>query len=91
MLEVTVLDYSLEQLEDMQNYPHMQNWPVTYIIYNDQEAYIGETLDAVERTRQHLAEPSHDMLNKICVITENTYNKSVILDHQEQRETDPIL
>lgn len=80
MLEISEFEYSLAQLDDMAYYPHATNWPVTYIIYNDEEAYVGETLDAVYRTRQHLAEPEHDMLNKICVITEDTFNKSVILD-----------
>lgn len=80
MLEISQFPYSKDQLDVMRDYPHMQNWPVTYVIYNDKEAYVGETLDAIERTRQHLAEPEHNHLKNICVITDSTYNKSVILD-----------
>ena len=30
------------------------NWPVVYIIHNDEEAYVGETLNVGKRTAQHL-------------------------------------
>ena len=57
-----------------------RNWPVVYIIYNDQKAYVGETLDAVRRTEQHLQEPEFVGFSKICLISNITFNKSVILD-----------
>lgn len=80
MARISEFPYSADRIEDMRLWHRSTNWPVTYIIHNDEEAYVGETLDAVYRTQQHLAEPEHDMLDQICLITDDTYNKSVILD-----------
>ena len=56
------------------------NWPVVYIINNNEEAYIGETTDASIRTNQHLANSVRKNLDKINVIGDETFNKSSILD-----------
>lgn len=56
------------------------NWPVVYIINNDKEVYIGETIDASIRANQHLANKSRRKLNTISIITDETFNKSAILD-----------
>lgn len=56
------------------------DWPVVYIIDNDTEAYIGETLDASVRTAQHLQNPERRRLTEINLISNNDFNKSVILD-----------
>ena len=56
------------------------NWPIVYIFYNKTNAYVGETLDAVRRTEQHMQEASFDEYTDICLISNKTFNKSVILD-----------
>lgn len=56
------------------------NWPAVYIFYNDKYAYVGETLDAVKRTKQHMDEKEFDDFSRICLISNKTFNKSVILD-----------
>lgn len=56
------------------------NWPVVYIINNNEEAYIGETTDASIRANQHLANEVRRNLNKINIIGDDTFNKSSILD-----------
>ena len=56
------------------------NWPVVYIINNENEAYIGETTDASIRTNQHLANKVRRGLKKINIIGDETFNKSSILD-----------
>lgn len=80
MLQIEEFPYSPTEYQKMSYWRHSRNWPVTYIIHNDTEAYVGETLDAMYRTEQHLVEPEHDMLDRICLITDSTFNKSVILD-----------
>lgn len=56
------------------------NWPIVYVYYNDKYAYVGETLDAVRRTEQHMQEASFDDFTSVCFISNKTFNKSVILD-----------
>lgn len=56
------------------------NWPAVYIFYNDAQAYVGETLDAVRRTEQHRMEREFDVFTDVCMISDKTFNKSVILD-----------
>lgn len=60
--------------------PYGCNWPVVYILNNDKEAYVGETLDAVTRSSQHLDNPERQKLTQMSIITDDTFNKSVILD-----------
>lgn len=60
--------------------PYGCNWPVVYILNNDKEAYVGETLDAVTRSSQHLDNPDRRKLTQMSIITDDTFNKSVILD-----------
>jgi len=56
------------------------DWPVVYIIDNNKEAYVGETLDASVRSAQHWQNPERQKLTEINLITDEDYNKSVILD-----------
>ena len=56
------------------------NWPVVYVYYNSNKAYIGETLDALRRTEEHEKETQFDEFTNICFFSGKTYNKSVILD-----------
>lgn len=59
---------------------HGADWPVVYILDNQKEAYVGETLNASIRMSQHWANPDRQRLTAINLITEDDYNKSVILD-----------
>lgn len=56
------------------------NWPVVYVINNDSEAYVGETLSASRRIEQHLQNEDRRRLTEIRLITDEKFNKSVILD-----------
>jgi len=57
-----------------------QNWPVVYLLDGGQDVYVGETLDAVARMRQHLANPSKQGFEGVRVLLDETFNKSVCLD-----------
>ena len=56
------------------------SWPVAYVLNNDKEAYIGETIHASQRTSQHLANQDRRKLTEIRIISDERFNKSVILD-----------
>lgn len=56
------------------------NWPTVYILSNEKEAYIGETLSAEKRMEQHLKNNKRKKLSKINLIINDSFNKSAILD-----------
>ena len=72
----------------LQNIKHMDtttikygtNWPVVYILNNENKAYVGETLSAYKRTKQHLDNPSRKDFKDINIILDEEFNKSAILD-----------
>jgi hypothetical protein len=72
--------YNKENISQIREWHYGVNWPSVYIIYNGKRAYVGETLDAVRRTEQHLAEDEFKEFTDICLISDKTFNKSVILD-----------
>lgn len=57
-----------------------KEWPVVYLIYNEKEVYIGETVDAKSRMLQHLANERRRVLENFVLISDGTFNKSVIQD-----------
>ena len=62
------------------------NWPVVYVIEGDAQRsspglYVGETVSAATRMRQHLAgSKKNESLESIRVVVDHTFNKSVCLD-----------
>lgn len=57
-----------------------QEWPIVYILFNDDEAYIGGTVNAYARLAQHFENPDRRKLKSVRIITDKTFNKSVSLD-----------
>ena len=70
-------DQAPNKIKEMQ---YGDNWPVVYIINNDTEAYVGETVNASVRTNQHLQREDRRRLEDINIISDIDFNKSVILD-----------
>ena len=56
------------------------NWPVVYTLNSDSEIYIGESLNASSRMRQHLESTEKRSLRAVKVVLDDTFNKSVCLD-----------
>ena len=80
MSSIVNFTYDKEGVKHIAEWGYGVNWPIVYIVYNDEKAYVGETLDAVRRTEQHLQEPEFSGFTQICLISNKTFNKSVILD-----------
>lgn len=60
--------------------PHHRNWPVVYVMSNPTEVYVGESLNAEGRMRQHLDSKSKSSLRCVRVVLDETFNKSTCLD-----------
>ncbi len=80
MISIQEYPYSAEAIRTISYWQFSTNWPVVYIMHNDTEAYVGETLDGIRRTRQHLEEDSDTEYKLICMVSDKDFNKSVILD-----------
>ena len=62
---------------------YMNNlWPVVYIIKDDTigEAYIGESTNAINRMKNHLANDDRKKLADLLIISCDKFNKSAVLD-----------
>ncbi len=60
--------------------PRHRNWPVVYVMTNDREVYVGESLNAEGRMRQHLDSNEKRRLTWVRVVLDETFNKSACLD-----------
>ncbi|WP_454115607.1 DNA/RNA helicase domain-containing protein [Microbacterium lacticum] len=64
---------------------HRRNWPVVYVLdsgdaTNGASVYVGETVNAASRMRQHLASPEKAGFRSVRVVIDETFNKSACLD-----------
>lgn len=56
------------------------NWPVVYTLSSSREIYVGETLNAIGRLRQHLDSDEKKHLDAARIVIDKTFNKSACLD-----------
>lgn len=56
------------------------NWPVVYMLHDRTQIYVGETLNAEARLKQHLEVVGRSDLGEAHVIIDESFNKSVCLD-----------
>ena len=61
-----------------------KNWPVIYLIHDDENLYIGETTNVAARMGQHLKNDEKKKLKFIEIIFDERYNKSVVLDYEQR-------
>lgn len=80
MINIETYKFNTNVVEKLANTKYGNKWPVVYIINNEKEAYVGETINAYMRASQHLDNPKRQILNLINIISSEKFNKSVILD-----------
>lgn len=80
MSEIETFPFSLSGAEKIRNYKYGSDWPVVYLIENGRELYVGETIRAYSRTKQHLENGVRKQLKTIHVISDDEFNKSATLD-----------
>jgi DUF2075 family protein/predicted GIY-YIG superfamily endonuclease len=61
-----------------------RDWPVVYILNNDKEVYVGETINAQSRLQQHLTTESKKNLKRVQIVLSSKFNKSACLDLESQ-------
>ncbi len=80
MSEIKTFTFDTEHVGEMNEYHFGINWPVVYVIENKREMYIGETVSAFSRCKQHLENHNRKQLERIHIIADEEYNKSATLD-----------
>ena len=60
--------------------PQHRDWPVVYTLNDSAEVYVGESMDAVGRLRQHIDGGKKTHLGEARVIVDASFNKSACLD-----------
>jgi len=80
MSDIKTFSFDKENLSQIKNYKFGKNWPVVYILENGQEMYVGETIRAHQRTKEHLDNPQRQSLKNIHIITDEEFNVSATLD-----------
>jgi DUF2075 family protein len=80
MSDIKTFSFNKEDLGQIKSYKFGKNWPVVYILENGQEMYIGETIRAHQRTKEHLDNPQRQNLKNIHIITDEEFNVSATLD-----------
>ena len=85
MAYIDRFDFELNSLGEIRSLKHRknkvgENWPVVYVLNDDTEAYVGQTINAARRAEQHLGNPAKHNLTEIRIISDDDFNISVVLD-----------
>lgn len=74
------LPFTLDAVNARRREGRLSNWPVVYALDGEREIYVGETLNAIARMRQHLDADTKRHLRGVRIVIDETFNKSVCLD-----------
>jgi uncharacterized protein len=73
MSKIVTFKYSKDNFDEIKNYNFGRNWPVVYVLENKKEIYIGQTVNAYHRSKQHYENSERRKLNQIHIITDEEF------------------
>lgn len=77
---IKTFEYKKDKLNQLKKYEYGENWPVVYILEGKKEAYVGETINVYNRSRQHWKNQERRKLDTVHIIGDEEFNKSATLD-----------
>ena len=80
MADIKTFNFNKDEFSKIRDYEFGRNWPVVYILENQKEVYIGQTVNAYYRSKQHYEKPDRQKLKEIHIITDAEFNVSAALD-----------
>jgi DUF2075 family protein/DNA replication protein DnaC len=80
MTEIYDIDFDSAAVSTLKSAAYTKDWPVVYLLENDEEIYVGETVSAYNRLRQHSKNAERRKLRFAHIIVDNEFNKSASLD-----------
>lgn len=75
-----IIDISTISLDENRLY----DWPIVYILANQNEAYVGQTTSVINRMSQHGANPQKQDFTQVNIIFNEEFNTSVITDYEHR-------
>lgn len=79
--EIISLSFKADDVKRWQDHRgRHRNWPTVYTLNNQQDVYVGESINAAARMTQHLDSDDKKGLKEVRIILDDTFNKSVCLD-----------
>lgn len=84
MSKISSFPFTKDGLEQVQATQNGKNWPVVYLIHDEENLYIGETTSIATRMSQHLKNEEKKKLEIIEIVFDEKYNKSVVLDYEQR-------
>jgi len=80
MSHIKKFKFDKQYFNEIRSYRFGKNWPVVYLLSNKKELYVGETINAFLRSKQHYEREERAKLDDIHIITDEEYNKSAARD-----------
>ena len=60
------------------------NWPMVYILANDEAAYVGQTTSVATRINQHGANEEKKDFTSVSIIFNEEFNASAVTDYEHR-------
>ncbi len=80
MSDIKTFPFNKEDFDQIKNFKFGKNWPVVYLLEDKKEIYVGQTVSAHSRSKQHYENPERAKLKNIHIITDEEFNISAALD-----------
>lgn len=71
--EIRTYSFDNDGLNELKSFEYGKNWPVVYLIHNNQDLYIGETTSAEVRMSQHLSNNEKNYLEEIAIVFDHKF------------------
>ena len=79
-MEKIDIKFNLDCINQLQNkiftFPFLE-YPVVYILYNENEVYIGQTTSIINRLKQHLSDPEKKRFSNVYLFSAEYFNQSL--------------
>lgn len=80
MTKIKTFPFNKRDFDQIKDFQYGRNWPVVYIIRDKKEIYVGQTVNAYYRCKQHHDNPERSKLKEIDIITDEEFNISAAFD-----------
>ena len=80
MTEIHDIAFESNAITSLKLAPYTKDWPVVYLLENGKEAYVGQTVSAYNRLKQHSKNIERKTLKSAHIIIDEEFNKSAALD-----------
>jgi DUF2075 family protein/DNA replication protein DnaC len=80
MPEIQTFSFNPKSIDELKNNPHATDWPVVYLLENGSEVYVGQTIRAGKRFKEHYEREDRQRLKRAHVIIDDEFNLSANFD-----------